>query len=156
MPQQSQWICQKMELTGRVRIFERSQTTRSAKYTKYTGDGDAKNFQAITEASPYGSDAKVSKIEWVGHIKKRMETHLRKLRQTKVKYSDGKPIGGKGRHTEKLICSLTDHYGNAIREHKTTYLKCVKRCGLRIFIPVQQMRAFTFFLPYRKRVLGQI
>lgn len=108
----------KMELSGMVRIFQRSEATRNAKYIGYIGDGDAKTFQAISEASPYGSDTKVEKIECVGHIQKRMGTRLRKLKQNKVKCSEGKALGGKGRLTDNVIAKLTDYYGNAIRQNK--------------------------------------
>lgn len=110
----------KMELTGMVRIFERSEATRGVKYTGYIGDGDAKTFHAITEAHPYGSDINISKIECVGHIQKRMGSRLRKLKQSKLKCSEGKPIGGKGRLTDKLIEKFTVYYGNAIRQHKNS------------------------------------
>lgn len=99
-----------------VRIFQRSKSKYNEKYTGYIGDGDTKTFQAIKEVDPYDSE-KVSKIECVGHIQKRMGTRLRKLKQTQ-KCSDGKSVGGKGRLTDKLIDKLTVFYGNAIREHK--------------------------------------
>lgn len=108
----------KMEVVGMVRIFQRSEDKRNAKYTGYIGDGDAKTFLAIKEASPYGPDISVSKIECVGHIQKRMGTRLRKLKKSNIKCSDGKTVGGKGRLTDKMIDKLTVYYGNAIREHK--------------------------------------
>lgn len=107
-----------MEMVGMVRIFQRSESKRNVKYIGYIGDSDAKTFHAITEANPYGSETSITKIECVGHIQKRMGTRLRKLKQSRVKCSDGKPIGGKGRLTDKIIDTLTVYYGNAIREHK--------------------------------------
>lgn len=107
----------KMELVGMVNIFKRSEAKRNVKYTGYIGDGDAKTFSAITDAKPYGSLV-ISKIECVGHIQKRMGSRLRKLRQSKVKCSDNKSVGGKGRLTDKVIDQLTIYYGNAIRQHK--------------------------------------
>lgn len=109
----------KMEMVGMVRIFQRSEAKRNAKYISYIGDGDAKTFQAITETNPYGSDTPVKKIECVGHVQKRMGTRLRKLKQSGVKCNDGKPVGGKGRLTDKIIDKLTVYYGNAIREYKS-------------------------------------
>ena len=108
----------KMELSGMVRIFKRSESSRNLKYTGYIGDGDAKTFSAISEAKPYGPGVAISKIECVGHIQKRMGTRLRKLKINKVKCSDGKTVGGKGRLTDKIIDKLTSYYGNAIRQHK--------------------------------------
>lgn len=110
----------KMEVVGMVRIFQRSEKKRNVKYVGYIGDGDTKTFQAITEASPYGAETSVSKIECVGHIQKRMGTRLRKLKQAGVKCSDGKSVGGKGRLTDSVIDKLTVYYGNAIREHKNS------------------------------------
>ena len=74
----------KMKVDGMVRIFKRSESKHSIKYTGYIGDGDAKTFQAIAEAKPYGSEVQIEKIECVGYIQKRMGTSLRKLKQNKV------------------------------------------------------------------------
>ena len=42
---------------------------------------------------------------------------MRKLKATnKSALSDGKPIGGKGRLTHKMISKLQDYFGNAIRQ----------------------------------------
>ncbi|GFV27080.1 putative DD41D transposase [Trichonephila clavipes] len=85
-----------METVGMVRIFQRSLSHRSVRYTSYIGDGDSKTFSSITASNPYGEDITVSKIECVGHVQKRMGTRLRKLKQMSSKLSDGKSIGGKG------------------------------------------------------------
>ncbi|GFW22537.1 uncharacterized protein TNCV_3364491 [Trichonephila clavipes] len=71
-----------METVGMVRIFQRSLSHRSVRYTSYIGDGDSKTFSSITASNPYGEDITVSKIECVGHVQKRMGTRLRKLKQT--------------------------------------------------------------------------
>ncbi|GFU00412.1 uncharacterized protein TNCV_4259231 [Trichonephila clavipes] len=83
-----------METVGMVRIFQRSLSHRSMRYTSYIGDGDSKTFSSITASNPYGEDITVSKIECVGHVQKRMGTHLRKLKQMSSKLGDGKSIGG--------------------------------------------------------------
>ncbi|GFX64872.1 hypothetical protein TNCV_1095161 [Trichonephila clavipes] len=59
-----------METVGMVRIFQRSLSHRSVRYTSYIGDGDSKTFSSITASSPYGEDITVSKIECVGHVQK--------------------------------------------------------------------------------------
>ncbi|GFU34567.1 uncharacterized protein TNCV_1992981 [Trichonephila clavipes] len=104
-----------METVGMVRIFQRSLSHRSVRYTSYIGAGDSKTFSSITASNPYGEDITVSKIECVGHVQKRMGTCLRKLKQMSSKLSDGKSIGGKGRLTDLI----TTYYGNAIRQNKT-------------------------------------
>ncbi|GFX58321.1 uncharacterized protein TNCV_205081 [Trichonephila clavipes] len=108
-----------METVGMVRIFQRSLSHRSVGYTSYIGDGDSKTFSSITATNPYGEDITVSKIECVGHVQKRMETHLRKLKQMSSKLSDGKLIGGKGKLTDRMIDLITMYYANAIRQNKT-------------------------------------
>ncbi|GFX12036.1 uncharacterized protein TNCV_2998191 [Trichonephila clavipes] len=108
-----------METVGMVRIFQRSLSHRSVRYTSYIGDGDSKTFSSITASNPYGEDITVSKIECVGHVQKRMGTRLRKLKQMSSKLSDGKSIGGKGRLTYRMIDLITTYYGNAIRQNKT-------------------------------------
>ncbi|GFU26964.1 uncharacterized protein TNCV_1151431 [Trichonephila clavipes] len=82
-----------METVGIVRIFQRSLSHRSVRYTSYIGNGDSKTFSSITASNPYGEDITVSKIECVGHVQKIMGTPLRKLKQMNSKLSDGKSIG---------------------------------------------------------------
>ncbi|GFW50802.1 uncharacterized protein TNCV_3590841 [Trichonephila clavipes] len=59
-----------METVGMVRIFQRSLSHRSVRYTSYIGDGDSKTFSSITASNPYGEDITVSKIECVGDVQK--------------------------------------------------------------------------------------
>ncbi|GFX12638.1 uncharacterized protein TNCV_3157591 [Trichonephila clavipes] len=92
-----------METVEMVRIFQRSLSHRSMRYTSYIGDGDSKTFSSITASNPYGEDITVSKIECVGHVQKRMGTRLRKLKQMNSKLRDGKSIGGKRRLTDRMI-----------------------------------------------------
>ncbi|GFX22965.1 uncharacterized protein TNCV_2086731 [Trichonephila clavipes] len=108
-----------METVGMVRIFQRSLSHRSVRYTSYIGDCDYKTFSSITASNPYGEHITVSKFECVGHVQKRMGTRLRKLKQMSSKLSDGKSIGGKGRLTDRMIDLITTYYGNAIRQNKT-------------------------------------
>ncbi|GFV20229.1 uncharacterized protein TNCV_213291 [Trichonephila clavipes] len=80
-------------------IFQRSLSHRSVRYTSYIGDGDSKTFSSLTASNLYGEDISVKKIECVGHVLNRMETHLQKLKQMSSKLCDGKSIGEKGRLT---------------------------------------------------------
>ncbi|GFV15063.1 uncharacterized protein TNCV_3668721 [Trichonephila clavipes] len=84
-----------METVGMVRIFQRSLSHRSVRYTSYIGDCDSKTFSSITVSNPYGEDITVSKLNVLDMFKKRMGTRLRKLKQMSYKLSDGKSIGGK-------------------------------------------------------------
>ncbi|GFS92868.1 transposable element Tcb1 transposase [Trichonephila clavipes] len=112
----------KMEVDGMLRIFNRSEELHNLKYSNYTGDGDTKTFNALSENKPYGDDHLIQKIECVGHVQKRMGTRLRKLKlvYSKKKLSDGKTIGGKGRLTDSLIDKLAHYYVNAIRCNSTS------------------------------------
>ncbi|GFY12247.1 uncharacterized protein TNCV_283501 [Trichonephila clavipes] len=138
-----------METVGMVRIFQRSLSHRSVRYTSYIGDGDSKTFSSITASNPYGEDITVSKIECVGHVQKRMGTRLRKLKQMSSKLSDGKSIGGKGRLTDRMIDLITTYYGNAM-EIKHACQICEKLFGLYISIYVQATkRSIAQFLSRR-------
>ncbi|GFV33688.1 uncharacterized protein TNCV_4568031 [Trichonephila clavipes] len=112
----------KMEVDGMLRIFNRSEKLHNLKYSNYIGVGDTKTFNALSENKPYGDDHLIQKIECVGHVQKRMDTRLRKLKlvYSKKKLSDGKTIGGKGRLTDSLIDKLAYYYGNAIRCNSTS------------------------------------
>ena len=57
-------------------------------------------------------DVKVSKLECVVHVQKRMGSRLRSL---KKRLDDGKPIGGRGRLTDNVTDSMQVYYGEAIR-----------------------------------------
>lgn len=50
---------------------------------------------------PSGDDVNITKLECVGHVRKRVGTRLRKFKaeKKKVKLEDGLGIGGKGRLT---------------------------------------------------------
>ena len=59
-------------------------------------------------------------MDCVGHVQKRMGTALRNLKTQYrgQKLADGKTIGGAGRLTDKVIDSLQNYYGDAIRRNK--------------------------------------
>ena len=70
------------------------------RYTEFLGDGDSKAFNLVTEKDVY-EDVKVTKLECVGHVKKRMGSRLRspKKRLGKTQLDDGKSLGGRRRLT---------------------------------------------------------
>lgn len=109
-----------MESQGAVSIFKRSVEKYNLRYVKYLGDGDSKGYQDVQESEPYGSNVKISKLECVGHVQKRMGSRLRtKVKAMKgKKLSDGKIISGKGRLTKKTIDSLQNYFGLAIRRNR--------------------------------------
>ena len=107
-----------MDAAGCVAIFERSVEQYGLRYTEFLGDGDSKAFNLVTEKDVY-EDVKVTKLECVGHVQKRMGSRLRALkkRSGKTHLDDGKPIGGRGRLTDNVIDSMQVYYGKAIRNN---------------------------------------
>ena len=104
-----------METEAAVKLWKRSEETNGLKYVYYIGDGDRKGFDAVTADKPYG-DIAVEKEECIGHVQKRLGKALRDLKkkQGKDKLSDGKPLCGKGRLTEKYMDRLQNYYGMAV------------------------------------------
>lgn len=105
-----------MESEAACVVWNRSVHQRSLMYTTFIGDGDSKSYRAVCEADPY-SGIPITKEECIGHVQKRLGTGLRELKKAKrgEKLSDGKPIGGVGRLTDKTIDTLQSYYGMAIR-----------------------------------------
>ena len=108
----------KMEPEGCSNMFRRSVDKNGLRYTEFLGDGDSKAHNQVTAEKVYG-DVKVEKLECVGHIQKRMGSRLRNLKAKsgRTQLSDGKPIGGQGRLTKKVIDSMQVYYGRAIRDN---------------------------------------
>ncbi|GFX10788.1 uncharacterized protein TNCV_3929281 [Trichonephila clavipes] len=76
-----------MEAVGAFRIFERSLIKRDLQYTEYNGDGDSKGFLQVKDI--YG-EISVTKLECIGHIRKRVGSRFRKLKK------NSKGLGAKG------------------------------------------------------------
>ena len=115
-----------MDAAGCVAIFSRSIEQYDLRYTEFLGDGDSKAFHQITEEDVY-DDVKVSKLECVGHVQKRMGSRLRSLKKP---LDDGKPIGGRGRLTDNVIDSMQVYYGEAIRNNTHSVKQCKMLFGL--------------------------
>ncbi|GFX70430.1 uncharacterized protein TNCV_4473641 [Trichonephila clavipes] len=121
-----------METVGMVRIFQRSLSHRSVRYTSYIGDGDSKTFSSITASNPYGEDITVSKIECVGHVQKRMGTRLRKLKQMSSKLSDGKSIGEREGCGRKIVDISTNEAIVIFNDGNQGRLKIMQSLGLTV------------------------
>lgn len=117
-----------MEVVGMKRMFSRSVRLYGLRYTFFIGDGDTKSFNEICKSNPYPGHS-ITKGECVGHVQKRVGTRLRAI---KANYkgktlSDGKGIGrGKGRLTDKVMNTLQNHYGMAIRQNTDDIYKMKK------------------------------
>ena len=123
-----------MEAAGLVECFMSSVQDRKLRYINYIGDGDSKSYSDIVAKDPYNGK-EVKKLECVGHIQKRVGARLRKLKSnSKSNLSDGKPIGGKGRLTDKMINKLQNYFGIAIRQCTgTTVYELKKAIGVVLF-----------------------
>ena len=117
-----------MEAAGLVDCFKSSIQNRGLRYTNFIGDGDSKSYLEIVANDPY-SGVTVQNLECVGQ--KRARARLRKLKsENKGKLSDGKPLTGKGRLTEKVINKLQNYFGIAIRQSTgTTVFELKKAIG---------------------------
>ena len=96
-----------METAGIQTIFNRS-IEKQLRYTEFYGDGDSKGRASIENIYP---GIKVTKLECIGHVQKRVGSRLRKLRQ-KVG-----GLGGTGRLNDAIIDRLQNYYGMAIRSN---------------------------------------
>lgn len=102
-----------MEAAGAKRMWERSQN-KGYKYVTFIGDGDSSSFKTISEMNngnePY-ADVTVVKEECVNHVKKRMGTRLRKLKDQLKEEKTTKSgrvikrslVGGRHQLTDKQI-----------------------------------------------------
>ena len=70
-----------------------------------------------------------------GHVQKRVGTRLQALKANKkgVKLSNGKTLSGNGRLTEKVINTLQNYYGMAIRQNKGKLLEMKKAVGVVLY-----------------------
>ena len=70
---------QAMESAGALQLFRRSMEKYALRYKTYIGDGDAKSYDTIVKAAPYGPTYVILKEECAGHVQKRMGTRLRNV-----------------------------------------------------------------------------
>ena len=85
---------------------------------KSTKNGASRRNEVWKESHESGKAecARVSKLESIGHVQKRMGTHLRQLRKKQPKLKDGKSVKvSKHRLTDKTLDKIQTYYGNAIR-----------------------------------------
>lgn len=72
---------EKMKVDGVIGMFKRSEEKYNVKYANYIGDGDTKTFRTLINASPYGNEFEVKKLECVLHVKKKMFKRLSKAKK---------------------------------------------------------------------------
>ena len=106
-----------MEGAGALCIFCSSVQKHKLIYSHYIGDGDTNAFNEIVDSEPYKDFNIVPlKLECVGHIQKRLGTRLRELR--KSYRHTVTPLTGKGKLTDKVVNTLQNYFGMAIRQNK--------------------------------------
>ena len=129
-----------MEPVGMEQIFRRSVKLRKLQYTGYLGDGDCKSYNSVSSAQPpiYGNTIDIQKLEYCGHVQKRMGKRLMDLvsKNKNTIFREGnkryKGIGGQGRLTQKAIMRIQGHYGAAIRNNPGN-VSAMKRGIMRIY-----------------------
>ena len=110
-----------MKTEGAVRVFNRYIEKNQLMYANYIGDGDSSAYKNVCESRPYG-DIPIGKLECVGHIQKRVAAGLLTL----VKEHKGIGGRGEGKLTRKVINTLQNYYGMAIRNNKNKILPEMK------------------------------
>ena len=117
-----------MEAAEPVEIFQHSIQKHKLAYSQYLGDSDISLFKEVVESEPYSEfDIVPEKVECVGHAQKRLGTYLKNM----VKGYNGTatPQSGKGKFTEKVINSLQNFYGIAIRQNSGDLYEMIKAVG---------------------------
>ena len=141
-----------METKAAVAIFQRSVAINKLRYKTYIGDGDSSAYQTVVDSKPY-KDLIPAKGECIGHVQKRVGTRLRKLKSTfRGRLSDGKTLGGRGRLTERLINTLQNAMGMAIRQNVGNLYGVKKSVGALLFhySENQDLEKGSIFVPEMK------
>ena len=88
-------------------------------YSKYLGDGDTASFTKLVESQPYEDELKPVKLKCIWHYQKQKANCLQQKRKDckGVRLPDRKVISGRGRLTDKVINTLQNYVGMAIRKN---------------------------------------
>ena len=120
--------CGAMEAAGAVAMFSSSVEKHKLIYSKYIGDGDTSSFKEVVNAKPYVHfNITPTKLECVGHVQKRLGTRLRDLR--KAHKNSTTSMSGRGKLTDKVINTLQNYLGMAIRDNKGNLYQMKKAVG---------------------------
>ncbi|GFW29858.1 uncharacterized protein TNCV_3937251 [Trichonephila clavipes] len=143
-----------MEIQGASKIFQRSLSLHNARYITYLGDGDCKAFDEVKKKNIYGNEYPIEKLEYIGHVMKRMGTRLHRLKaQLKGQIlSDGKCLSGKNRLTEHEIDNLQSYYGSELFGEITAVFRIYVKLSVPFFcISYQLMNILNMvFVPSGK------
>ncbi|GFV32937.1 uncharacterized protein TNCV_1745791 [Trichonephila clavipes] len=106
------------ETVGAYLIFQRSENHRKLQYTDYYSDEDSKAYESVKNM--YAPNI-VNKLKCIGHVQKRVGSHLRKLKKSV------KGLKGKEKLTDNFIDKLQNYYGIAICSNTKKICKHAKR-----------------------------
>ena len=117
-----------MEAAGAIEIFCSSVDKHKLIYKEYVGDGDTSSFSEVVNAKPYDKFGITPiKLECIGHVQKRLGNRLRNLR---LAHKGTKtPLSGRGKLTDKVINSMQNYFGLAIRQNKQNLYEMKKAVG---------------------------
>ena len=104
---------QSMESAGVLQIYSRSRDS-SHRYNPFVGDGDSSAYTKVSIEKPYGPTYFIRKDECYVHIIRRMSRALRKCKADMKKQR----VKGVAKFTTKVMQTLVNFYGLAIRQHK--------------------------------------
>ena len=117
-----------MEAAGASEIFCSSVAKHKLIYKDYIGDGDTSSFKEVVDAKPYIEFGIIpNKLECIGHIQKRLGNRLRLLRKQCKNTSTS--LSGRGKLTDKMINSLQNNFGLAIRQNQGELYAMKKAIG---------------------------
>ncbi len=106
-----------MEGNGAVAIFNSSVEKYNLIYSHYIGDGDTSSFKEVVDSKPYAKyNVTPIKLECVGHVQKRLGSRLRELRKSHK--GTQTPLTGRGKLTDRVINTLQNYFGMAIRSNQ--------------------------------------
>ena len=127
-----------MEAVGTERIFKRSISNYSLRYTQMLGDGDSKSYDTIRNIY---EGVEVEKLDCIEHFQKRIGTRCRNLKKKT------KGLGGRGRLTKAIIDRLQNYFGIAIRQNVGN-LSGMKSSALGSLFHVASSKSSSYHFPH--------
>ena len=127
-----------MEVVWAKRIWERLIEKNKLRDTTFYGDGDSKDYLDLRNVLP---GIKVEKMEFVGHVQKRVGCRLRNLKKKE------KGLGGKGKLANNMIDRLQNFYGIAIRQNNNN-IKIIQSDVRATLLHVASSKGNNWYYPH--------
>ena len=77
-----------------TKLAQQNSLVYKLQYKYHLGDKDSACYQTVVTAKPHGPDFLIEKLEYVGHVQKRMCLRKLKTKMGRTSLSDGKTVGG--------------------------------------------------------------